>query len=618
MTINVLKILAADLNQFDAQVRERATRAAASAPVGATTPENSGLSFYHSDPLEESTNALGHLADPGAVVRVTALVSKPTPCGHYGQNLDVQGQDQLQEADPSCVSIARLGGGDQTVVFPTPHAALCLPHAGVYELKLSKRAVHNFPDDALAVQRVGVTRKGPAATPWLLDHLGLPHGAECDLHRVLASMKPVHQAVFMAAISRPDIEHKLTANVAGRSATSEVASSGHTLSCGIRAAVMLEPIDLQRDEASLTRLACLISDLGELTAPERLPGLASNNGYGPKSEVSEADTRCAHPLTATFLGALIKRFEELEQQDAADLLELLGQEPFWPYRVGSKRGPLSANPVDPVLSRMGCALGDALSQARESMVPVRPVPVEASDSHSDIFTNADLKNGSSEMSQAQVSAPSDSIVDLAEPGGESRSTVEGLPKTRQPEEGGEPAGDAYGGRGSNALAVIEADPLQHLSGLRADLDRCNDMDIAPRPSLEWAAGMLDGDGCIAIIKQPFPNRRPIYRLIVSIVQNCLQTLEHFRRCVEVDGVIYAVKRKLEHNKQVYTLNYSGPKALLVIRRLRAYLVRKRLEALVAISFCLNGQISRRFGPRGVPTDVEAVRVAHYLKLRALK
>lgn len=617
MTINILKILAVDLSQFDAQVRERATRAAASAPVGGTTPENSGLSFYHSDPLEESTNALGHLADPGAVVRVTALVSKPTPCGHYGQNLDVQGQDQLQEADPSCVSIARLVCGDQTVVFPTPDAAICLPSAGVYVLKLSKRAVHNFPDDALAVQRVGVTRKGPAATPWLLDNLGLPHGAECDLHRVLASMKPVHQAVFMAAISRPDIEHKLTANVAGRSATNEGASSGHTLSCGIRAAVMLEPIDLQRDEASLTRLACLISDLGELTAPERLPGLASNNGYGPKSEVSEADTRCAHPLTATFLGALIKRFEELEQQDAADLLELLGQEPFWPYRVGSKRGPLSANPMDPVLSRMGCALGDALSQARESMVHVRTAPVEAGDNHPDLFANADSKNSASQVSLAQVSAPSDSIAEFAELKVESQSTGEGLPETRQPEEGGEPAGDAVGECGSNALAVSEADPLQRLSGLRADLDRCNDMD-APRPSLEWAAGMLDGDGCIAVIRQPFRNRRPIYRLIVSVVQNCRQTLEHFRRCVGVDGVIYDVKRKLEHNKQVYTLNYSGPKALLVIQRLRAYLVRKRPEALVAISFCLNGQISRRFGPRGVPPDVEAVRVTHYLKLRALK
>ena len=67
MTINILKILAADLNQFDAQVRERVARAAASAPIGASTQEKSGLSFYHSDPLEESANALGHLADPGAL-----------------------------------------------------------------------------------------------------------------------------------------------------------------------------------------------------------------------------------------------------------------------------------------------------------------------------------------------------------------------------------------------------------------------------------------------------------------------------------------------------------------------------------------------------------------------
>jgi len=83
----------------------------------------------------------------------------------------------------------------------------------------------------------------------------------------------------------------------------------------------------------------------------------------------------------------------------------------------------------------------------------------------------------------------------------------------------------------------------------------------------------------------------------------LATIEHFRRYMGVDGAIYPARRKLEHNKQDYKLNYSGPKALLVIRRLRAYLVRKRPEALVAISFCLNGQISRRFGPRGVPKEV---------------
>lgn len=121
MNLNILKVLAADLNDFEAQVRERAARAAATASAGASTRASSGLSFYHSDPLDECTNALGHLADPWSVVRVTAHVSKPVACGLTGPNLDAQGE--LWDARPSCVAIARLGGGDQTVVFPTPYAA---------------------------------------------------------------------------------------------------------------------------------------------------------------------------------------------------------------------------------------------------------------------------------------------------------------------------------------------------------------------------------------------------------------------------------------------------------------------------------------------------------------
>lgn len=623
MNLNILQVLAADLNDFEAQVRERTARAAAAASAGASTQASSGLSVYHSDPLDECTNALGHLADPWSVVRVTAHVSMPVACGLTCPTLDAQGE--LWNARPSCVAIARLGGGDQTVVFPTPDAATWLPKPGVHELKLMKRAVPHIPSDALVVQRVGVTRKGPAATPWLLDHLGLPDCIEFDLHRVLASMKPVHQAVFMAAVSRPDIEHKLSVGTSDDSAAAQMAHTAHPLSQGIRAAMVLDTLDLQRDEASLTRLACLISDLGELATSDQVPGSESGAGSARKHGTPEENTRCAHPLTATFLGALINRFEELEPQDAADLRELLGQEAFWPYRVGSKHGPLSDHPVDPVLSRMGCALGDALSQARVSMARELPAPVKDGGNGPDLFTHGDSQQDAGPaptIPDAQVSASSDFLDELDDLEDESplnpQSEVDGSPVVPQPEEGGEVTRAEPGDSNPNALAVIAADPLASLDDLRSELDLFNAAGDAPLPSLEWAAGMLDGDGCIAIIKQPFQHRKPIYRLVVSICQNCLQTLEHFRRCVGVDGAIYPVKRKLEHNKQVYNLNYSGPKALLVIRRLRAYLVRKRPEALVAISFCLNGQISRRFGPHGVPAAVEAVRVSHYLKLRALK
>jgi hypothetical protein len=615
MNLNILKDLAADLNDFEAQVRERVARAAASAPTGASTQPSAGLRFYHSDPLEEDTNALGHLADPWSVVRVTAHVSNPVACGLTGPSLDAQGE--LWDARPSCLAIVRLGGGDQTVVFPTPYAATWLPKPGVHELKLLKRAVPNVPSDALVVQHVGVSRTGPAATPWLLDHLGLPDRLEFDLHRVLASMKPVHQAVFVAAVSRPDIEHKLTAAVA--------APEPHTLSSGIRAAMGLNVIDLNRDEASLARLACLISDLGALQDPGASAGSDGSGSLLPEQEAEVADTRRAHPHTATFLGALLGRFAELEPQDAADLLGLLGEQAHRPFRIGSKDGgPFSDRPADPVLARMGCAMGDALSQARATMAremdEVLPTPVDNGGELSE-QTEAGMESQTSVPPAAHLEVSdsfdvAEALDDLVAQQGTNIDEADGA----TPIDGGvDIQGGEEGDSSSNALAVIpNASLVPSADDLRLDLERFNDLDDAPRPSLEWAAGMLDGDGCIAIVKQPYPDRNPIYRLTVSVCQNCLQTLEHFRRSVGVDGVIYAVKRKLEHNKQVYTLNYSGPRALLVIRRLRAFLVRKRPEAMVAISFCLNGQISRRFGPHGVPTDVEAVRVAHYLKLRALK
>jgi len=139
-------------------------------------------------------------------------------------------------------------------------------------------------------------------------------------------------------------------------------------------------------------------------------------------------------------------------------------------------------------------------------------------------------------------------------------------------------------------------------------------------SLQWAAGMLDGDGCISIVRQTYgeQKRKPGLRLVVTLTQNCRQTLEHFRDSVGIDAPIYAAKRKLQHNRQVYVINYAGPKAQRVIERLEGLMFRKRLEAQVAIDFCEKGQASRNFGRNGIPPEIQAIREACYLKLRALK
>lgn len=596
-----------NLQNFDADIhnlKERVNARSDSEPHSSDNApgQSSSLSveprFYISDPIDECSNALGHLADPWAVVRLTAHVGTAYACGLTGPSLNVQGG--TQEAIHSCISIARLGSGDQTVVFPTPYAVTWLRNPGVYEMKLMKRPVAETPDDALMVQRLSVSRKGRAATPWALDHLGLPHEMAFDLQRVLASTKPVHQAVFMAAISRPDTEHKLTA-------TAE--TDKHLLSRGIRAAMGLSTLDLSRDEASLARLACLLSDLGALQPLDQTDGLIEPGRHMPQQTMGGHGARCAHPSTSTYLQALLNRFAELEPEDASALQGLLGSEANRTFRIGSKDGgPFSDQPADPVLARMGCAMGDALSHAPA----IVKEEAQARDDQGQPATK--LNNG-----PCPEHGPGD-----ASDGASSR--IQELPAAIRPQIDQQRAGESTetaigeeGSTGRNALAILPlATQVPSPDDLRIELDRFDDDEDAPRPSLAWAAGMLDGDGCIAIVRQPYPNRSTIYRLTVSVCQNCLQTLEHFRRSVGVHGVIYAVKRKLEHNKQVYTLNYSGPKALLVILRLRSLLVRKRPEALVAMSFCLHGQISRRFGPHGVPTSVEAVRVAHYLKLRALK
>lgn len=361
MNSTVLQTFVTEVRKFEAGGLARITKS----PAVAHTPDSfSSISaephVYTSDLNSECVNVLGHLTEQWSVVRVIAQVSVPLPIDVSGTSLNAQ--RELWDMNCHSLSIASLGSGGQTIVFPTPDASAWSSVHDSYEVTLMKRRVPNTAVNAMLVQRFSVPRKGPSATPWLMDHLGLSQTLEFDLQRVLSSMKPLHQAVFMGAISRPDIEHKLSAPSGYVSQAGALVE--HKLSNGIRAAMGLGTLDLKRDEASLARLACLLSDLGALRAVE--PGSNRSGSRLLRCVPEQTDSRCAHPQTAIFLGSLISRFAKLEHQNAADLKGLLGAEAHRPFRIGSKQGPLGHNPVDPVLARMGCAMGDALLQARRA------------------------------------------------------------------------------------------------------------------------------------------------------------------------------------------------------------------------------------------------------------
>lgn len=135
-----------------------------------------------------------------------------------------------------------------------------------------------------------------------------------------------------------------------------------------------------------------------------------------------------------------------------------------------------------------------------------------------------------------------------------------------------------------------------------------------------AAGFFDGEGCIHIARQTHSGSRRgfVYRLVVSLSQNHLASLVDFQELVGVAGRIYHRGRQGTTNRDWYSLSYDGKSAEAVIATLQPFLLRKRQEAVAALQFQQNCQLSTHFGPNGCPAHIWAQRDALYRKLRNLK
>jgi hypothetical protein len=646
----ILHELSKNMGEFEKDVRSQLSarlnkQAANDKADPETSPRSSastgtgtgGFVPYAVSPGEEMPNLLGELAEPGSVFRMNTLLSAAFPFGPVGPYMNHNGQ--ICQRREGSVSIALLGSGDQTLVLPTPSDQTEIAQSAsprVRWIRATKTRVPGVPADALLVTGIDQPRSGRGSGPWLLDHLRLSEGITADLSHAVLSLKPAHQAFFMAAIARADIEQALVALLPEVRARSVV----HPLALGVVAAEQVNSPELTRDETSLVRLACLIAELGALHAA---PDLVSGGGYSSSEALArerEAE-RAAHPLTQLTLRSLLTRFINMEPMSAEGddqggmkeavnegvwLQLLLSDAVHQQYRIGSKYGPLGKKPVNPRFALIAQTFGDAMRLARreayarlrdaddevQQPLPLEPVPTLVTAALARIpgepFESGTQADSESSGDQTDADADDDQLaLDLDEG-----------PLTEMPEIDDSDVDDSarlsslamFSGlaRGSAPVRIPDHER-------RAYENRSIPW---PRPSLAWAAGMLDGDGCVAIVKQTYPNRASTYRLVVQVTQNCLQTLKHFRVCVGVPAPIHEVKRRIGHNRQVYALMYSGPKAVLVLQRLAAHLVRKRPEAEVALSFIEKGQVGRRFGVRGVPPAIEQIRISHFNKLRALK
>jgi len=137
--------------------------------------------------------------------------------------------------------------------------------------------------------------------------------------------------------------------------------------------------------------------------------------------------------------------------------------------------------------------------------------------------------------------------------------------------------------------------------------------------LAWAAGFLDGEGCIHIAKQKYHGRRTdTYRLGVSVAQNDRSALEAFCTAVGIDAPIYATQRAKNHRRQCYTLNFTGHSALLLLQRLKEFLRRKFREAEAALQFWIDGCMGMPGGGKRLDPALAATREHYYQLLKQLK
>ena len=137
-------------------------------------------------------------------------------------------------------------------------------------------------------------------------------------------------------------------------------------------------------------------------------------------------------------------------------------------------------------------------------------------------------------------------------------------------------------------------------------------------NLAWAAGFIDGEGCLRIAKHANAGGvNPIYHLHLAISQNRLETLEHCQKVIGVQSSICAFPYRESFRRPVFLLTYLCANAREALTLLLPYLVRKQAEAMLALEFALRLQVPRGGRTPHSPEEI-AIREEYYRRMKELK
>jgi hypothetical protein len=137
--------------------------------------------------------------------------------------------------------------------------------------------------------------------------------------------------------------------------------------------------------------------------------------------------------------------------------------------------------------------------------------------------------------------------------------------------------------------------------------------------LGWAAGFVDGEGCISAVRQKYNN--PKYkgiRLRLHVGQNDLASLQRLQEILGVKSYINPVKWNATQTRPIYQLNVDGRHALEALYMLEPFLFRKKHQARACFELWENGRMAERPGRKGVAPEVWEIREYYLKRLQRMK
>lgn len=97
--------------------------------------------------------------------------------------------------------------------------------------------------------------------------------------------------------------------------------------------------------------------------------------------------------------------------------------------------------------------------------------------------------------------------------------------------------------------------------------------------LAWAAGFIDGEGCIYIAES-----RGYYKLVISVGNTNRESVDKLKTIFNCGTIIHKKSNPSKNQKEFYIYRSTGNDAYNIIQLIRDYTIIKRLQIDVGIKF----------------------------------